>query len=336
MSRQKSPPTSKKATLKDVAKHAGVSTATVSYVLNDSGSVGTKVKENVLNAVRALNYKPNRSAQAMRTGRTKTIGLILPDLRNPFFPELAQAIENAAREAGYAVLLIDTQGSIENEKEGIQMLSQYGVEGAIWCPASEQDSFKKFADIIPCVVVDRPMKNYDNVHSDYVMGGKMLARKILKAGHTKIGLISGPQDIASARMRREGFMTELSGRVEIIWETAVSYAVDLTPETISLIKKNKVSVIVAGNDLIAIGAIRALNDIGISVPEQVSVTGFDDTPWSILVSPALTTIKQPLTKLGQEAVNLLKRRMNEPEAERMEIILNVDLKVRNSLSSIIN
>ncbi|MCP5382807.1 MAG: LacI family DNA-binding transcriptional regulator [Kordiimonadaceae bacterium] len=322
----------KKATLKDVAKHAGVSTATVSYVLNDSGSVGKTVRDNVLKSVRTLKYKPNRSAQAMRTGRTKTIGLILPDLRNPFFPELAQAIENAAREAGYAVLLIDTQGSNETEKEGIQMLSQYGVEGAIWCPASEQDSFKNFADIIPCVVVDRPMKNYDNVHSDYVMGGQMLAREILKASHTKIGLISGPQDIASARMRREGLLTELTGRAEIIWETAVPYAVGLTPETLSLINKNKVSVIVAGNDLIAIGAIRALNDIGISVPDQVSVTGFDDMPWSTLVSPTLTTIRQPLTGLGQEAVKLLKRRMNEPEAERTVIILDVDIRIRESLS----
>ncbi|PCJ31461.1 MAG: LacI family transcriptional regulator [Alphaproteobacteria bacterium] len=323
-----------RVTLRDVAKESGVSVATVSYVLNDSGSVGNKVKEQVRSTINRLGYTPNFSAQAIRTGRTKTLGIIIPDLKNPFFPELAQSVESAARDSGFAVFLVDTQESVEAEAEGISKLIKHGVEGIIWCPSSEKDCFKKYAGSIPVVVIDRPLPNYDTVYSDYSKGGKLLAQYLLSEGHRKIGLISGPQTIESAAQRRKGFLEEIGIQAEIIWEIENPFSIKLCPEAVSELKKQAVSVIVAGNDMIAIGAIKTLNKLKINVPESVSVVGFDDVPWSDIVHPSLTTIRQPLSELGKEAVNLLLRRIGNLTASKKSVILDVQLVVRDSVFSL--
>ena len=143
------------AKLKDVAKKAGVSVATVSYVLNDSGSVSRRVRNKVLAAVRTLGYMPNRAAQAMRTGRTKTLGLVLPDLLNPVFPEMAQAFENATRELGYSIFLVDTKHSTEIETQGIDSLIQQGVDGIIWFPKTQKNTIREISTHVPVVVLDR-------------------------------------------------------------------------------------------------------------------------------------------------------------------------------------
>lgn len=332
MVRGRKKPNSGKVTLRDVAKASGVSVATVSYVLNDTGSVGEKVRKQVKSAVKRLGYRPNLSAQAMRTGKTKTIGLILPDLRNPFFPELAQSVENAARNNGFAVFLVDTQESQTAEAEGIYKLIQYGVEGIVWCPSSEKDHFADYAGTVPVVVIDRPLPNYDGVYSDYVKGGKLMAQYLLAEGCGKIGMISGPQTIESAVQRRKGFLDEIDNQVEILWEVENPFSVTLCPEAVENLRRKDVSVIVAGNDMIAIGAIKSLNQNNISVPEAVSVVGFDDIPWSDIIQPPLTTMRQPISELGKEAVSLLLRRIDNPQASKRSVILDVELVVRESVS----
>ena len=323
-----------RVTLRDVAKESGVSVATVSYVLNSTGSVGDKVKKLVRSAVKRLGYTPNLSAQAMRTGRTKTLGIILPDLRNPFFPELAQSVENAARHNGFAVFLIDTQESATAEAEGIFKLIQHGVEGIIWCPSSDKDYFQEYAGAIPVVVIDRPLPDYDTVYSDYRKGGKLLAQYLLAEGHQKIGMISGPQTIESAVQRRLGFLEEIGTHAEIIWEVENPFSLSICPEVKEKLAEQNVSVIVAGNDMIAIGAIKTLNHLKITVPDSVSIVGFDDVPWSDIVQPPLTTMRQPLSELGKEAVNLLLRRIENPQASKKKVILDVKLIVRQSVASL--
>ena len=318
-------------TLKDVAEAAGVSVATVSYVINGSGSVGSKVKQRVKSTIRQLGYRPNRSAQAMRTGRTKIIGLILPDLRNPFFPEIAQSVENEARKNGYAVFLIDTQGSKQAELEGISKLIEYGIEGLVWCPTTESDAVQNLKSQVPIVVIDRPMPDYDTVHSDYVSGGKMLASHLNTKGHKRIGMISGPQHITSAAQRRQGFLEEMSGNIELVWECENPYSMTLTPEVLQEIKKNNVSAIVAANDMIAFGVLKIIEQQGLKIPDDVSVVGFDDNPWCSLVSPSLTTVRQPVTDLGKEAVGLLMKRFSEPNATKRNLTLNVELIERSSV-----
>jgi len=334
VSRSKSRKFSGKATLRDVAREAGVSVATVSYVLNNTGSVSDQVRKQVKSAIKLRGYVPNLSAQAMRTGRTKTIGMILPDLRNPFFPELAQSVENAARSNDLAVFLVDTQESQTAEAEGIFKLIQYGVEGIVWCPSSDMDYFKEYSADTPVVVIDRPLPNYDNVYSDYIKGGKLLAQHILSEGHCKIGLISGPQSFESAAQRRRGFLDELGNSAEVVWEVENSFSMELGDETRARLLQQDVSVVVAANDMIAIAAIKILNQNKIKVPETISIVGFDDIPWSDIVQPPLTTIKQPLSELGKEAVNLLMRRIENPEASKKSVVLDVDIVIRQSVRMI--
>src|ERR1700758_4641435 len=163
------------ATVKDISATVGVSVATVSNAFNDKPNGGRATRQKVLRVAKQLEYRPNRAAQAMRTGRTRAIGLVLPDLTNPFFPELAQAVENTARNLGLLVCLIDSQGRIDGESDGFALLMQHAVDGVIWCPLGPRlpSALRKLDR--PVVLIDRPGPHYAVVHSNYVMGGELLA-----------------------------------------------------------------------------------------------------------------------------------------------------------------
>ena len=323
----------RKVTLRDVGEEAGgVSVATVSNVLNNTGSVGDAVKKQVLDAIEKLNYRPNKTAQAMKTGRTKTLGLVLPDLTNPFFPELAQSAEEQARKKGYSVILIDTQGNIETEKKGIQQLSQYGVDGILWCPITSNDILTECAPNIPAVVIDRPVPNYDSVSSDYISGEKMIAEYVIQQGHNKIGIACGPQKLDSAKQRMHSFLDCIQNHADIVWVEENEYSMTLNQNLKKRALANDVSLIVAGNDLIAISLMALLMESGLNVPDDISVIGFDDIPWCSIVSPKLTSIRQPTNQMGQEAVNTLLRRIEEPEMPKLSVLLDVSLSIRSSVS----
>lgn len=322
-------------TLKDVAKKAGVSTASVSYVVNDSRSVGKEIRQRVLDAVQELGYKPNRTAQAMRTGKTMTIGLVLPDLRNPFFPELAHAVESTAREHDYATFLVDTKNAVRVEADGIDSLIQRGVDGIIWFPVTQNKVIKSPIKDIPMVVLDQALLNYDVVLPDYEGGGRLLANYLLDMGHRRIGIISGPSHADNMKMRRSGFVaafTEKKGKV--IWETENAFSLELNEITKKKILKKGITAIVAGNDMIAIGACKWLNQSGKSVPKDISIVGFDDNPWCEILSPTLTTVRIPLFETASQAVDLLKRRIEKPETARHRIVLDVELIERESVADI--
>ena len=322
---------SRKITVKDVAKTSGVSVATVSYVLNGTGSVGAVVRTRVRAVVKELGYRPNRSAQAMRTGKTHTLGLILPDLRNPFFPELAQSVENAAREAGYSVFLIDAQGRGEVELEGVERLVRNGVEGVVWCPVDSNNILLSQLDDVPIVVVDRPLQDYDFVCSDYQNGGGLLADYVLDQGHRSFAMITGPLEFPSAKERRDGFMERIGNRAKIEWELENDFSTHLSENVNQALGKSNTTVIVCGNDLIAIGVMRELQSRGKRVPDDISVVGFDDIPWADIVTPGLTSIHQPVSGLGREAVALLRRRILDHKASIKQLTLEVRLVERNSV-----
>lgn len=318
------------STLKDVAKEVGVSVATVSYVLNKTGSVSDDVSKKVLAAVKKLNYTPNRRAQAMRTGFSQSIGLVLPDLTNPFFPELAQKVEKEARKRGIAVVLIDSQNTLEAETQGLSILSQQGVDGIIWCPVSDVPPERKATIGCPVVLIDRPSSGFDVVHANYRAGGALMADHALALGHHKIGLLSGPQDIESAVLRRNGFLEKAKDKLDIAWDVEVAFSTDLNELAIAALKSNTATLIVAADDLIAIGAINALTDLGLEVPKDVSVIGFDNIPWATMIRPKLTTISQPIADIGKVAVDILVQRIHDPEKTVCSFILDVNLIVRDS------
>jgi LacI family transcriptional regulator len=321
-------------TLKDVAKEVGVSIATVSYVLNNTGSVSPKVSKLVLKAIEKLDYRPNRKAQAMRTGITKSIGLVLPDLTNPFFPELAQKIETEARMKGMAMILIDSQNSNDVENGGFNILEQHSVDGIIWCPVSDEVPKVVRQMNCPIVLIDRPIPGFDVIHSNYFNGGQILANYAIELGHKKIGLLSGPITLKSAQQRREGFLSCINNEMEIIWDIEVPFSVELNHHALSMLALKNVSLIVAADDLIAIGTMNALTALGLQIPNDVSVLGFDDIPWSNIVRPTLTTIKQPIATLATEAVDVLKKKITSPNTPRREIVLDVKLIVRDSTKAL--
>ena len=317
-------------TLKDVAKNVGVSVATVSYVLTGRGSVSKAVSEKVLSVVEELGYRPNRQARTMRTGVSNSIGFILPDLTKPYFPHLAQKIENAARKAGFVVLLIDCQSQIEAEREGFDLLAQQSVDGVIWFPMDQQipDEISNLG--CPMVLIDRSIAGFDAVHCDYLRGGAIQAQYAIELGHQRVGLLSGPQNIESARKRREGFVAAAGEQMDIVWDIEVPFSRDLNESALTALKLNQVSLVVCADDLIAIGTIGVLNDYDLSVPSQVSVIGFDNISWSTVVTPKLTTINQPIAAIGTEAVDILIQRIQSPNKTTRTTILDVELIERSS------
>ena len=320
------------ATIKDIATAVGVSVATVSNVLNGKPNAGRIIRKKVLHAAKQLGYRPNRAAQAMRTGRTRAIGLVLPDLTNPFFPELAQAVENTARSLGLLVCLIDSQGRVDGESDGFALLMQHAVDGVIWCPLGPRPpgALKKLDR--PVVLIDRPGPGYAVVHSNYVMGGELLARYALRMGHTRVGLLSGPQDLESARQRRDGFVNASPGEIKIAWEVNVGFDGVLTAQAMhALGHRRNATLIVAGNDLIAISALRCLSELGVNVPEDVSVTGFDNIRWTDVVTPRLSTIAQPVGAIGAKAVELMQGSMSGKKIPARHTVFDVKLIERDSV-----
>jgi LacI family transcriptional regulator len=319
-------------TVKDIAAAVGVSVATVSNVLNDRPNVGRVIRQKVLRAAKKMGYRPNRAAQAMRTGRTRAIGLVLPDLTNPFFPELAQAVENTARSLGLIVCLIDSQGRAEGEADGFALLMQHAVDGIIWCPTGARLPQYLHDAARPVILVDRPRPGFPVVHSDYLMGGRLLADYALRMGHTCVGLLSGPQNLASARQRRNGFVEAFPRDIKVAWEVVVGFDGVLSAEAVRALKRRgKATLIVAGNDLIAISAIRCLREAGVRVPEDVSITGFDNIRWTDVVTPRLTTIAQPVGAIGARAVQLMQARMSGEKIASRPTIFDVALIERDSV-----
>lgn len=320
-------------TVKDIAAAVGVSVATVSNVLNERPNVGESTRRKVIEVARRLGYSPNRAAQAMRTGRTRAIGLVLPDLTNPFFPELAQAVENKARSLGLLVCLIDSQGSLHSESDGFSLLLQHAVDGIIWCPLGTRlpAPLKKLS--APVVLIDRPRPGYAVVHSNYEMGGRLLAQYALRMGHTRVGLLSGPRNLESARQRREGFVKAFPNDIEIAWEVSVPFDGVLTAAAVELLAhRRRATLIVASNDLIAISAIRSLAERGVVVPRDVSVTGFDNIRWTDVVTPRLTTIAQPVGAIGARAVQMMLDKIAGKKLEAARAIFDVELIERDSVA----
>jgi LacI family transcriptional regulator len=232
------------------------------------------------------------------------------------------------------VLLIDCQNQTVAEQEGFELLDQQGVDGVIWFPidSSVPDVLKKVN--FPVVLIDRSLPGFDTVHCDYSRGGALQAEYVIGLGHKRVGLFSGPKKIESARKRRRGFVTAAKNNLDIIWDIDIPFSSELPEKAISLLKKNNVTMVVCADDLIAIGTISVLNELGIEVPTDISVVGFDNISWSTLVTPKLTTINQPIGAIGSEAVNLLQHKIRSikdgtKEASRT-IILDVEMIERAS------
>lgn len=315
------------ARLKDIAKAAGVSIATVSNVVNGTKPATPAVERRVLAAIERLGYHPDHHARTLRTGDSRSLGLVVPDLTNPYFPALVQAIETRARELGFVLIVMDAGNDAERETEALALLAAYRVAGVVWVPVEHERSLDW---PYPIVTVDRAVPGCDTVVADHAQGGALVGQHVLALGHRRIGLLSGPRTLPSAADRRAAFLAAVAGRAEVAWEVPVPFASELPPEVVARIAEPDCSVVVCANDAVAVGVLRAAREAGLRVPDDLSVIGFDDVPWADFVEPALTTVRQPLPELGRNAVTTLQARIAEPDRPLHHETLPVTLVERRS------
>jgi LacI family transcriptional regulator len=268
----------------------------------------------------------------MKTGHSDIIGLVIPNIENPFFATLAQAVLLECRRHDLQVFLVDTEGAHDTELKAMQGLVQQGVDGIIVFPIDDTAIGAGLDADVPVVVLDRDSPDRDLVQAEYAEGGRLLADHLLELGHTRFGLLEGPRAAVSARQRSEGFVRAVGRKGKVVWREEHPFSMSLTETAETRLRRAEVTAVVCGNDLIAMGAIQFLNEIQVDVPGDVSVVGFDDIAFSKVVSPPLTTIHLPTAQMGVEAVNLLTRRLhaeNTPDS-RSRVVLDVELIVRGS------
>lgn len=319
---------SRSPTIKDVAKVAGVSSATVSYVLNDLNKVSPEVDALVRRVAKELGYSRNNAARALKTGRNNIIGCILPTLTSPVFPEIAHAVQMRAEAHGYATLVIDSGNEPMREERVVRTLARHGVDGAV---ALLHPNFK-LADppIFPMVSLDAKFPGLDSVQADHYAGGRLMAEHAIALGHRRIGMLSGFQDLTSSYERRQGFIDAAAGRLELVWEVNVLLTPQLPAEAIAAIRRREVTMLACVNDLVAIAALSVLKDSGMSAPGDVSVFGFDDMQWAGWPLIDLTTIRQPLAELGARATDLLISRLDNRTQPPVDLVLPVTLVERRT------
>jgi LacI family transcriptional regulator len=299
----------RRVTLKDVAMASDVSLASASYAVNGTGSLGEGVRARILKIAEDLGYRQNLSARAMRTGKTGAIGLVVPDFNNPFFTSLAQAVMRQARQAGYCVIVIDTEESEALEREAFKRLIDRGVDGVVWFPVRDVNTVEAQIRSLPAVLIDRYIDGLEAVRADYFGGGKQAAKHLLGLGHKDIGIITGPMHLKSQQERIAGAKAafEASG-VKPAFCVSNAFAIDLDAHVAEAVLSRKATAIYVGTDLIALGVLKCAQTHGLRVPEDLSVIGFGDIPWAQWSNPPLTTVELPIEDMASEAfTHLLKR-----------------------------
>jgi LacI family transcriptional regulator len=297
-----------------VARVCGVNVSTVSRCLNDKGRVNEKTRERILSAVASLNYRPNRVARGLVTGRTHTVGLIVSDIRNPFFAEVARGAEDAAYSAGFDVVLCNSDLRPDKQISYIRSLAEKGVDGIIinYVLAMTSEQEKLLASYgIPIVLLDRPknVTRLSSVSIDNFQGGFLAGSFLLKLGHRSLALLGGPEDLSTHTDRGRGFLEAVkraSPRVAAnVFRGSQSFSAGYEMAWKMLTAHPETTAVFTSNDVMAFGALRALSEAGKKVPGDVSVIGFDNLDLCEMIQPPLTTIERPKYEMGKSAVELL-------------------------------
>lgn len=320
------------ATIKDVAKQAGVSVATVSRVLNGNGYVHEDTKTKVEQSIRELNYTPNEVARSLYKRKSKLIGLLLPDIMNPYFPQLARGVEDEMQENDYRLIFGNSDEKKQKETEYIQTFIQNNVVGVISStndPEAEMYTGLNF----PVVFLDRTSNDRPSVYADGREGGRIAAREIVLRGSKEITVMQGPADVRPAMERFEG-------AVEVLEERGAAYQV-LRTTSFSLTDAEGFAQklfhqypdtdgVIASNDIVASAVLKEAHRLEKRVPEDVQIIGFDDILLSRLLAPSLSTIHQPAYEMGRAAARLLIGLIEGQHIERSSVEFSVEFIERES------
>ncbi|SHH56960.1 LacI family DNA-binding transcriptional regulator [Thermosipho atlanticus] len=328
-----------KHSIKEVAKKAGVSISTVSRVLNNSAPVSEKLRRKVEKAIEELGYYPSHLAKSLRKGETGTIGFILPDITNPFFANIVRGAEDYLRNEGYNLILCNSDQNQMQEIELLKVLISKNIDGLLFTGTGSSNPLllEKIQHGLKVVFLDRIIQG---INSSYVIidnkkGMNLLLDYLIGKGHKNFVFINGNKETFSARIRYETFVKRIRTEnlkfkhyfTEFSYEAGYSKAKKL---------KELPDVILCGNDLIAYGVIDALEEKGYKVPEDVSVTGFDDIPFSKHFKPPLTTVYQPMYEMGKKAAELLLKIIKGEKLINKGVILSPQLIIRESTKEMVN
>lgn len=334
------------ATIKDVAKHAGVSISTVSHVLNKTRYVSVDISERVMQGVEELNYMPSALARSLKLKNTRTFGMLVTTSTNPFFAEVVKGVERRCYEQGYNLLLCNTEGDLARLDFNIDMLLQKQVDGLLLMSdeiASQNlDIFSRHKPV-PTVILDGGEANFpcDKIQDNSRQGGYLATSYLIEKGHTKIGCISGPRDKQATSERFSGYlqaMQEADLEINETWHAFGNFECEGGKQAFEAIyaSGSLPSALFVCNDMMAMGVISTANKLNISVPEDLSIIGYDDIKLAKYICPALTTIHQPKFNLGQKAFDTLLDKVQSKREESVDINLEPRLVVRDSVKNIIS
>lgn len=317
-----------KATILDVARLAGVSASTVSRYLNRSAHLSEEAGQLVAQAVRKLDYRPSATARTMRTRRSHCLGVLVPDIANPFFVEIAGAIERTAAFHGYTVMLCNTDEDSAREEKIVRALIDRNVDGLIMI-ASENTTPATLvqASRIPMVAIDRVLSGarVASIVTDHVQGGYLAAKYLLDLGHRKIALLNGPLSITNYDDRYQGFRQALD-EYGVAWDQSLHLravsGVEAGAEALlgALDRGASFTAVFAANDLLAIGALLAVRRRGLRVPEDVAILGYDNIKFSEFTFPRLSTVDQPKSEMGRISTETLIRHLDAGESLPEDVV----------------
>nr|WP_218172963.1 LacI family DNA-binding transcriptional regulator [Pseudomonas yamanorum] len=323
--------------MEDVARIAGVSTSTVSHVLNGTRKVSPDTVQAVQSAIRQLGYIPNTLARSLARSTTNTIGVAISALSNHYFSETVHAMETECAKHGYMMLFVDTHDDPEQELRVVTALHHRRVDGILLAPSTGSLALEYLlVNEVPAVLVDRMMSDrFDQVGVENTQSTQALVAHLIEHGHRRIGFISGRAGLGTSDERVAGYQAALLAaqlpfdpQLLVNGGSSSEPARQATQQLLAL--DTPPTAIMAGNNLMTLGAMHALRDARIEVPGQMALVGFDDFEWADFFVPRLTLIAQPVQELGAQAVNLLLERMASPKRKKHSVRLAPTLKIRNS------
>lgn len=329
------------ATMKDVARVAGVSTSTVSHVINKDRFVSEAITAKVEAAIKNLNYAPSALARSLKLNQTRTIGMLITASTNPFYSELVRGVERSCFERGYSLVLCNTEGDEQRMNRNLETLMQKRVDGLLLlCTETHQPSqeiMQRYPSV-PIVMMDwAPFDgDCDLIQDNSLFGGDMATQYLIDTGHTRIACISGPLDKTPARLRLEGYRAAMHrAGVEITegYEITSDFEFGGGFEAMNALLALPVrpDAVFAGNDAMAVGAYQALYQAGLRIPQDMAVIGYDDIELARYMTPPLTTVHQPKDELGELAIDVLIHRMAQPGQKQQRVQLTPELVVRGSV-----
>lgn len=326
------------ANIKEVAKYAGVSVATVSRVLNDSSNVKSETRDKVFNAIKELGYQPNLLGRNLRRTRTNLVLVLLPSIANPFYAAIVKGIEDVAHKNSYNIMLCNTESNVERERLYIRLLKNKLADGVILLapqiPADELTELSLKYPVVQCCEY-RENVGVSHVSIDNFMAAYEATKHLIGLGHKKIGLLSSDNDFISTKQRENGYLKALEeaglainkswlGFGDYGYNSGIDYANRI------LQYEDRPTAVFAISDLMAIGVIKAAGDKGIIVPDDLSVVGFDNISYAYMHTPSLTTISQPRYDIGGAAMKLMLTHINDPDYTPCSLILKHQLVERES------